>query len=233
MNAKIGLWIDHRKAVIAVVSGGKEKVNVIESKVDKQLGRYDGVRSTARFDRVQVQADDSQDRGFMNQINKYYDKVIALIRNAESILIFGPGEAKVELKKRLEKNNLAGRVAAVETADKMTDHQVEAKVRGYFHAKVSPSRKAVAEVAEAVPAADVSRKRESRPASMEIKEGAGKVTVAKPKVLTALPVPKIKPEPSLEEVARLAYFIYLSEGCPQGRELEHWLKAEAQLKNAD
>ena len=226
MKSKVGLWIDHRKAVIAVVSGGKEKLNVIESNVDKQLGRYDGVRSTARFDRLHVPADDSQDREFMNHINKYYDKVIAAIRDAKSILIFGPGEAKVELNKRLEKNNLAGRVAAVETADKMTDHQVEAKVREYFHAKVSPSRKGDA---EEVSMADVSGTREIRPASTEIKE----VTVAKPKVLTAFPVQKIKPEPSLEEVARLAYFIYLREGCPERRELEHWFKAESQLKNAD
>lgn len=36
-----------------------------------------------------------------------YIGVIAGLRDAESILIFGPGEAKGELKKRLEKSNLA------------------------------------------------------------------------------------------------------------------------------
>lgn len=33
-----------------------------------------------------------------------------------------------------------------------------------------------------------------------------------------------------EEIASLAYKQYLQEGCPEGRALEHWLKAEAQLK---
>lgn len=34
---------------------------------------------------------------------------------------------------------------------------------------------------------------------------------------------------SQEQTANLAYFIWLSEGCPQGRDCEHWLQAEAQL----
>jgi hypothetical protein len=48
------------------------------------------------------------------------------------MLIFGPGEAKGELKKRLKKANLSGRVVGVETVDKMTDHQIAAKVRQHF-----------------------------------------------------------------------------------------------------
>jgi hypothetical protein len=52
--------------------------------------------------------------------------------HAESILLFGPGEAKGELRKRLERDKLGGRIVAVETVDKMTDRQIAAKVRGYF-----------------------------------------------------------------------------------------------------
>jgi len=60
------------------------------------------------------------------------DAVIASIRNAEAILIFGPGEAKGELKERLKENNLGGVVVGIETADKMTDRQIAAKVRKHF-----------------------------------------------------------------------------------------------------
>ena len=35
--------------------------------------------------------------------------------------------------------------------------------------------------------------------------------------------------PSPDEVARRAYFTYLNEGSPQGRDLQHWLAAEAEL----
>jgi hypothetical protein len=32
-----------------------------------------------------------------------------------------------------------------------------------------------------------------------------------------------------EMVAVRAYEIYLAEGCPEGREVEHWVRAEAEL----
>ena len=32
------------------------------------------------------------------------------------------------------------------------------------------------------------------------------------------------------EVAARAYSIYLEEGCPDGRHLDHWLRAEAELR---
>jgi hypothetical protein len=79
-----------------------------------------------------VPASDSRQKTFTGQLNIYYDAVIASIRDAEAILIFGPGEAKGELKKRLERDNLGGRIVGIETADKMTDRQIAAKVREYF-----------------------------------------------------------------------------------------------------
>ena len=69
---------------------------------------------------------------YTGHLNIYYDAVIASIRDADSIIIFGPGEAKGELKERLEKSNLGGRIVGIETVDKMTDRQIAAKVRQYF-----------------------------------------------------------------------------------------------------
>jgi hypothetical protein len=60
-------------------------------------------------------ADDLRQRELTGDLNVYYDEVISCIRDAESILIFGPGEAKGELKKRLEKDNLGGRIAVNRT----------------------------------------------------------------------------------------------------------------------
>jgi hypothetical protein len=79
-----------------------------------------------------VPADDSRQRAFTAHLNIYYDAVIASLGDAESILIFGPGEAKGEMKKRLEKTKLRGRIAGVETVDKMTNRQIAAKVRQHF-----------------------------------------------------------------------------------------------------
>jgi phosphotransacetylase len=35
--------------------------------------------------------------------------------------------------------------------------------------------------------------------------------------------------PSAEEVARRAYFSYVNQGSPQGRDVQHWLEAEKHL----
>jgi hypothetical protein len=133
MKTTAGLWIDHRKAVIAIVSEDGEETKEIKSNVEKQPGRFAGVRSTTPYEPQQVPADDSREREFTGQLHRYYDEVIASIREADSILLFGPGEAKGELKKRLERDNLGGRIVAIQTVDKMTDRQVAAKVHEYFH----------------------------------------------------------------------------------------------------
>ena len=47
-------------------------------------------------------------------------------------LIFGPGEAKDELKKRLEGDNLVGSIVGIVTVEKMTARQIAAKIRQHF-----------------------------------------------------------------------------------------------------
>ena len=131
MKTTAGLWIDHKKAVIVVVTNKGEEIKLIISKVEKQPGRTDGIRTTAPYEK-QVLQDDSLQRAFTGHLNIYYDAVISCIRDAEAILIFGPGEAKGELKKRIKKNKLNGKIVGLETVDKMTHRQISARVRQYF-----------------------------------------------------------------------------------------------------
>ncbi|NVN90068.1 MAG: hypothetical protein HXX11_05630 [Desulfuromonadales bacterium] len=132
MGTKMGLWIDHRKAVVVTVAETGEEMELILSNAEKQLRRTGDTPLQGNFESQQVPADDSRQRTFTGQLNSYYDTVIASIRDAESLMIFGPGEAKDELKERLDGNKLGERIVAVETADKMTDRQIAAKVRLYF-----------------------------------------------------------------------------------------------------
>ena len=132
MKAEMGLWIDHREAVIVVLAKNGEQIKRIASTAEKQL-RRSGEPSHGPFEAQEVPADDSREREYMGQLAHFYDEIISYLRAAGSILIFGPGEAKGELKKRVEKDKSDARIVAVETADKMTDPQIVAKVRDYFH----------------------------------------------------------------------------------------------------
>lgn len=122
MKKTVGLWIDHRKAVIVFVDGKETEIKLISSDIERHR-RQSGVATPA---------DDSRQRELTGQLNSFYDEVVSNIRNAESILILGPGEAKGELKKRLERGNLGRLIVGINTSDKMTEKQIVALVRGHF-----------------------------------------------------------------------------------------------------
>lgn len=126
MKKYAGLWIDHRKAVIVIVTKEGEEAKEITSNMEKH------VRFSGGTDSEDGPTEDMRDRQFGTHLNTYYDQVIAVVRGADSILIFGPGEAKGELRTRLEHEGLKGRVLAIEAMDKMTDRQIAAKVREHF-----------------------------------------------------------------------------------------------------
>jgi hypothetical protein len=133
MKTTAGLWIDHRKAVIAIVSAEGEETMEIRSNVESQPGRIEGVRSMDPYEEQLVKADDSHQKELTGHLNQYYARVIDAVRGSESILIFGPGEAKGEFKKRLDHAKFEGHISAVDTTDKMTDRQIAAKAREHFH----------------------------------------------------------------------------------------------------
>ena len=132
MRTRVGLWIDHRKAVVVTVTDQGEEIALTISGVEKQLRRSGDSPLKGPYESQQVPADDSRQRTLTGHLNLFYDAVVASIGDAESILIFGPGEAKGELKNRLEHAKPGQRIAAVETVDKMTDRQIAAKVRQHF-----------------------------------------------------------------------------------------------------
>jgi hypothetical protein len=124
MKTDAGLWIDHKKAVIVMINEKGEETKVIESDMEKHVRFSGGAQKNSE--------EDISDRKFSNHLNNYYDEVIECINNADSVLMFGPGEAKIELKKRLENKEIKKHIVNIETVDKMTDNQIAAKVRQYF-----------------------------------------------------------------------------------------------------
>lgn len=132
MKREVGLWIDHRKTVIVTIENEVEVTREIRSNIEKHVRFSSGTRSKAPNNSQGSIAEDMWDRQFGDHLGRYYDGIISFIRDADSIWIFGPGEAKVEFENRLKREELGGRIVGIETVDKMTDYQIAAKVRDHF-----------------------------------------------------------------------------------------------------
>ena len=128
MNKKVGLWLDFNKAVIITYTDNGEEIKRITSSME----HYERFSGSIPGDGL---PEDIRDRRFWNHLSAYYDKVVALIHDANVIQIFGPGEAKHELKKRLELEGLVGQMVSVDNADKLSDLQIATRVRARFPAR--------------------------------------------------------------------------------------------------
>lgn len=132
MMKNIGLWIDHKKAVIVIQNEQGEDIQKIESGVGRHVHYRGASHPKSPYSAQYQQGDDQLDNKFTEQLNKFYEKVIDLIRGARAVLIIGPGEAKRELEKRILHAKVKVPIMSIVPADKLTDRQIAAKVRNYF-----------------------------------------------------------------------------------------------------
>jgi hypothetical protein len=125
MNKRVGLWLDDVKAVVVSITDDGEEIRIFTSNMEHYV-RYS---SSSPGD---GSPEDARDRRYWNHVGEYYDKVITQIGEAKAIQIFGPGDAKHELKRRLENAGLAEHVVSLDEADQLTDRQIALKVRERF-----------------------------------------------------------------------------------------------------
>jgi hypothetical protein len=82
---EMGVWIDRRKALIAIQ---KEETRQVTSGMQKHV-RYSGAAQ-------EDSAEDQRDRRSTSHRNKYYDEIVACIRDADSILANARADDEVE-----------------------------------------------------------------------------------------------------------------------------------------
>ena len=124
MSHDVGVWIDHKKAVIVSIAEGQVSSRTLESDVGAHP-HYSGSREGGG---------EKKDEEHHNQdLDRYYDDVISQLGEPDALLLFGPGEAKLQFKERLGRSRgRSERIVAVESTDKLTDPQIVAKVKEHY-----------------------------------------------------------------------------------------------------
>ena len=144
MKHYIGVWLDRRRAVLATchvpglpyeMEDPVVRIEHIRSEVEGRTRLAGGSRTgSTPWGPQEVAVDRKIEARQNQQLKIYYGQVIERLKEAEKILIMGPGEAKLGLRKHIEKSSktMAKRIMGVETCDKMTERQLAAKVRSVF-----------------------------------------------------------------------------------------------------
>ena len=124
MNHEVGIWIDHKKAVIVTISAGHVSTKALFSDVGPHT-HYAGSQEGGGEKKYEERHNQDLDR--------YYDDVIGQLGKPDALLLFGPGEAKLQLKARLGRcQGSPESIVAVESTDKLTDPQIVAKVKEHY-----------------------------------------------------------------------------------------------------
>ena len=133
MNKNIGIWIDHKEAILVLIEGDQTKVERIESDAESHFRPSGGRKAGGTCVAQSVSKEQKADERRKHQFHNFYQMVIKKAGKADNIFILGPGEAKLELAKEIEKiKGQHDRIAAVETSDRLTENQIVAKVKSFF-----------------------------------------------------------------------------------------------------
>lgn len=160
MATKAGVWIDHKQAIVVLITDKGQDIKKIAFDIGQPVRRASKSRTKNKFTPNDFVAEGTLERKVEADRKSYYDDVIACIRGADSLLILGPGDAKGEFNKHIKAKKVRGVVVELETTDKMTDNQLAAKVKKHF--ATSPVKKTAAPRKTAKKAAKVTPGKRTR-----------------------------------------------------------------------
>lgn len=131
MAAKIGVWLDHRQAVVVHLSTGEPLVQVVLSEIEPKAQTSE-TGSNEPYG-AQHAVSGHRDRRYAKHVHDYYLKVMDALGSAEQVLLLGPGEAKQELLTELKESaRFKNAHCAVQATDKLTQPQIVALVKEHF-----------------------------------------------------------------------------------------------------
>ncbi len=132
MEKYTGIWLDHRKAIVFSFVGDIEHKHVILSGVQTRLRTPGEGKAYTRMGQAFIAPEHQQEERIRHQLNRYYEAINSYVQDATEILIFGPGEAKIELEKAMGQHpEMKGKIREVVAANRLTERQIAARVREF------------------------------------------------------------------------------------------------------
>jgi stalled ribosome rescue protein Dom34 len=121
VNAKLGIWIDHKQAVVVSVTRDHSAVTRLRSSL-RRHGRYHGAQDGGGEQKYEARHEQG--------VAHFVDAVARHVERGDEVLILGPGEIKSALAHRIRQiKSLKAVVTRTSAADKLTERQIVAAVR--------------------------------------------------------------------------------------------------------
>lgn len=133
MKKQTGLWIDTARAVFVQLDEKDAKVNEILSDIENSIHHEGEGQKGSFMGSTHINNEKGIFERKKQQVDRYLDEVVDQLQGADEIYVFGPGEIKKHLEKRIKDHRtLSSSLLSVETSDSMTENQLVAKVKDFF-----------------------------------------------------------------------------------------------------
>ena len=130
-NLDKGVWVDERKAWIASKRSGDIIVVTIDSEVEP-FHLHGGSGSSTPYGPQDTVSEKTLQRRKAQQLHRYFQHVIRMIKPVNRLLITGPAEARIGLEKEIGKSTLKLGMLINTPSDSMTENQFRAMVLNHF-----------------------------------------------------------------------------------------------------
>jgi hypothetical protein len=131
---QVGIWIDKREAKIVSIENGNDHIKTIISDIE-DFNPQGGSGTKFKGGPQDVVQDCKYLEREKHQFKEFFKAIVPSIEDATAVVIFGPAQSGEKLHKELQEKHfqLCSKIKSVEKADNMTDNQLKAWVRDYYH----------------------------------------------------------------------------------------------------
>jgi len=130
---QVGIWLNQKEADIITLENNALKFKTIYSDIDPRERIQGESKQFGRFGDQFLSNENDKKNKINDLTRKYLNAVANTISDANEIMIFGPAQTKIKLKKLLLKNpTISNKLKDIKSADHMTENQKVAFVKNFY-----------------------------------------------------------------------------------------------------